>query len=62
MQGQVARVRDEAVGPWDAASRLNPARSALEHLDDPDVAESLAFMVEHTRDALANLERAAAAA
>lgn len=59
MQGTVARARDETVGPWNAASRLNPARAALDHLDDPDVADSLAFMVEHTREALKNLERAA---
>jgi hypothetical protein len=61
MLGQVARIRDEAVRPWDATSRLNPARAAFDHLDDPDVAESLAFMGEHTRHALENLERAAAA-
>jgi putative NAD(P)-binding protein len=62
MQGQVARARHEAVGPWSAASRLNPARAALDHLDDADVAESLAFMIEHTRSALANLKRATSAA
>ena len=60
MQGQVARARDEAVGPWSAASRLNPARAALDHIDDADVAESLAFMIEHTRSALKNLERVTA--
>jgi hypothetical protein len=61
MQGQVARVRDEAVGPWSAASRLNPARAAFDHLDDTDVAESLAFMIEHTGNALENLQRATGA-
>ena len=60
MQGQVARARDEVVGPWSAASRLNPAQAALEHIDDADVAESLAFTKEHTQAALRNLERAAA--
>ncbi len=59
MRGQVARVRHEAVGPWSAESRLNPARAALDHVDDADVTESLAFMIEHTREALENLERAA---
>jgi NAD(P)-binding Rossmann-like domain len=59
MKGTVARARDEAVGPWNAASRLNPARAALDHIDDADVAESLAFMIENTRAALTNLERAA---
>ena len=60
MQGQVARARDEVVGPRTAASRLNPAQAALDHIDDPDVAESLAFTKEHTQAALTNLERAAA--
>ena len=59
IQGQVARARHETVGPWSLASRLNPARAALDHIDDADVAESLAFVIEHTREALANLERAA---
>ena len=60
MQGQVARARNEVVGPWSVASRLNPAQAALEHIDDADVAESLAFTKEHTHAALRNLERAAA--
>jgi hypothetical protein len=59
MQGQVARVRHEAVGPWTAESRLNPARAALDHIGEPDVGDSLAFMIEHTRDALENLGRRA---
>jgi putative NAD(P)-binding protein len=61
MQGQVARVRHEAVEPWNAASRLNPAQAALSHIDQPDVVESLTFIVEHTRDALKNLQRATTA-
>jgi hypothetical protein len=60
MRGLVARVRDETVGPWNAACRLNPARAAVDHLGDPDVAESLAFMIEHTRAALENLAAVAA--
>jgi len=55
MQGQVARARHEAVGPWTAGTRLNPTRAVLDHLDEPGVAESLAFVIEHTRAALANL-------
>ena len=60
MQGAVARAADEVVGPWSAASRLNPGQAALEHIDDADVAESLAFMKEHTQAALENLERVTA--
>ena len=59
MPGQVARARHETVGPWNASTRLNPARAALDHIDDADVADSLAFIIEHTGDALENLERAA---
>ncbi len=55
MRGQVARVRHAEVGPWNAASRLNPARAVLDHIDDADVAESLAFTIEHTPLALKNL-------
>ena len=62
MQGQVARARDEAVGPWSARSRLNPARAAPDHIHEADVAESLAFMTKHTRDALENLARRATVA
>ena len=47
MQGAVARACDEVIGPWSAASRLNPAQAALEHSDDPDVAASLAFTKEY---------------
>ena len=57
MGGQVARVRHEEIGPWTAATRLNPARAALDHIGDADVAESLAYMIEHTQDALKNLAR-----
>ena len=60
MRGLVARVRDEVVGPWNAATRLNPAGGALERMDVAEVADSLAFVIEHTRSALENLERVAA--
>jgi hypothetical protein len=61
MRGQVARVRHELVGPWNAATRLNPASALLDHIDEPGVAESLTSAIEHTREALENLKRLAAA-
>jgi hypothetical protein len=61
MQGQAARARHELVGPWNAASRLNPASALPEHAHDPDVVDSLSSMKEHARAALENLRRAAAA-
>lgn len=60
MKGQVARARDETVAAWNMASRLNPARAALDHIDQSDVAESLSFLIEHTRTAVANLENTTA--
>ena len=35
-------------------------RAALDHIDDADVVDSLAFMIEHTRGELKKLEHAAA--
>jgi cation diffusion facilitator CzcD-associated flavoprotein CzcO len=61
MRGQVARARHELIGPWNAATRLNPAGALLEHIDEPDVADSLTAVIEHTREALENLQRVAAA-
>lgn len=59
MKGQAARARHETVGLWSATSRLNPAGAVVGHVDDPDVARSLALMREHTRGALENLGRVA---
>jgi hypothetical protein len=61
MEGQAARARHELVGPWNAASRLNPAGALLEHTHDPEVVDSLTSMKEHARAALENLRRVAAA-
>jgi hypothetical protein len=60
MQGQLARGRDAVVGPWNASTRLNPGAAALDHGDDPDVADSQAFLQEHVSAALENLERVVA--
>jgi hypothetical protein len=59
MQGQIARAQDEVVGPWSAATRLNPAQAAPDHMNDADVAESVAFIEEHSQLALKNLARVA---
>lgn len=57
MKGQVARARHEQVGPWRAATRLNPTQAVIDHMDDAGISESLGFVIEHTREALENLER-----
>jgi cation diffusion facilitator CzcD-associated flavoprotein CzcO len=59
MRGLTARARDEEVGPWSAVSRLNPGSGAIDRMDDVGVADSLAFVIEHTREALESLERMA---
>jgi len=59
MSGLVARGADPEMGAWAEASRLNPARGAADHLDDPRVGEAFATMGQHIGDALANLERLA---
>ena len=61
MLGQVGRARNELVGPWNAASRLNPASVLPEHIDEPGVADSLTSVIEHTRAALENLQAIRAA-
>ena len=61
MLGQVARARHELVGPWNAASRLNPASVLREHIAEPGVADSLTSVTEHTRAALENLQAIRAA-
>jgi len=55
MKGTVARARHEGVGPWSAATRLNPARAMLDHIDDAEVADSLASIIEQTPAAFENL-------
>jgi NAD(P)-binding Rossmann-like domain len=60
MQGQTMRARHELVASWNAASRLNPARALLDHIQDADVVESLTSIKEHARAALENLRRVAA--
>jgi len=45
------------VAAWDGACRLNPARAAFDHLDDPRVTDAFTMMGNHLGPALENLER-----
>jgi hypothetical protein len=57
MTGLVARASDAAVNEWTERTRLNPAKDAAAHLDDPRVPAAFETIVGNIGDALANLER-----
>jgi hypothetical protein len=57
IQGLVARASDPVLNAWTEATRLNPARGAGEHLDDPRVPAAFASMGEHLGPAMENLAR-----
>jgi hypothetical protein len=60
MTGLMARAMDPQMSAWTEATRLNPARGAAAHLDDPRVPAAFAAMGEHFGPAMTNLERLAA--
>jgi hypothetical protein len=55
MRGLGARSMEPDLAAWDAACRLNPARAATEHLDDPRVAEAFASIGANLEAAMTNL-------
>jgi hypothetical protein len=55
--GLVARSSHPDVNSWTERSRLNPAREAADHLDDPRVAAAFASLGTNLGAAIANLER-----
>lgn len=61
MSGLVARSFDPDLNSWNEGCRLNPARGAADHLDDPRIAEALASMGANFGTAMKNLPRLARA-
>lgn len=57
MTGLAARMGHPDVNAWTERTRLNPARGAAEHFDDPRVAAAFASMGANFGAAIANLER-----
>ena len=57
MSGLAARFREPDLLSWNENCRLNPARGAAQHLDDPRVAAAFASMMTNTGPALRNLSR-----
>ena len=57
MLGIAARGADPEIAAWIEACRLNPARDAAAHLDDPRVTDAFTVMGDHFFPALENLDR-----
>ena len=55
--GLVARSAEPELAAWNERCRLNPARGAADHLDDPRVQEALTSVAANFGPALQNLER-----
>jgi putative NAD(P)-binding protein len=55
MTGLLARSSDAELNAWTEASRLNPARGAADHLDDPNVLAAFTSIGENIGAAMANL-------
>ena len=62
MSGLVARLQEPDLLAWNEGCRLNPARGALDHLDDARVGDALASMMTNTGRALRNLKQRLTAA
>ena len=57
MAGIAARAGEPDIGAWSEACRLNPAKGAANHLDDPRVTEAFASMGTNFGAAMENLSR-----
>ena len=57
MAGLVARSAEPELAVWTERCRLNPARGAAEHLDDPRVEEAFTSLAGNLGSAIQNLER-----
>jgi hypothetical protein len=57
MSGVIARGSEPDIAAWNESSRLNPARGAADHLDDPRVPAAFASMGANIGPAIANLEQ-----
>ncbi len=57
MSGLLARGAEPDLGAWTESCRLNPARGALDHFDEPQIQTAFETLATHTAPALQNLER-----
>jgi NAD(P)-binding Rossmann-like domain len=57
MTGLMARGAEPDLAAWTEKCRLNPARGAADHLDDPQLQAAFAALVTNTGPAIRNLEQ-----
>jgi hypothetical protein len=57
MSGLIARSAEPELAAWTERCRLNPARGAADHLDDPRVPDAFASLATNIGPAMQNLER-----
>lgn len=57
MSGQVARFREPDLMAWNESCRMNPARGAVDHLDESGVPDAFASLMANTGRALRNLKQ-----
>ena len=57
MTGMMERSSHPDVGAWNEGTRLNPAKGAAQHLDDPRAAAAFGVLAANVGPALANLRR-----
>jgi len=60
ISGLTARSAEPDLATWNDSCRLNPARQATDHMDDPRVQDAFMTLAENIGPALENLERAVA--
>jgi NAD(P)-binding Rossmann-like domain len=60
ISGLTARSAEPEFAAWDGSCRLNPARGAIDHMDDPRVVDAFTTLGENIGPALQNLARAVA--
>ena len=57
MTGLIARGAEPDIGAWTERCRLNPARGAADHFDDPQVQDAFVALAENMGPAIRNLEQ-----
>lgn len=57
LRGLLARGAEPDLATWTEGCRLNPARGAADHLDDPQVRDAFASLVANIGPAMRNLDR-----
>jgi hypothetical protein len=62
MLGLTSRGAEPDLAAWNAQCRLDPARGAIDHINEPTVQSAFESLVANTGPAISNLERIAASA